>query len=251
MDDASEKLAGGHASGAVLRVGATIRKPWTANTPTVHAYLTFLRAHGVDVPEPQGRDELGRQILEYVPGDNALVRGPLDLASLQRVGGLIRRIHDVSELFDVAGLDATSMLLPASDPDLMCHNDLAPWNLIVGEERWVFIDWDGAGPSTRLWDLAYSAQSFGGLVAGEPVESAAARLRAFVDGYGADAALRFELPNAMVARTAAMYELLERSHSDGFEPWATMYATGHGDFWRAASDYVATHVSAWESAVVR
>ncbi|WP_407645311.1 phosphotransferase [Brevibacterium pigmentatum] len=32
------------------------------------------------------------------------------------------------------------------------HGDLTPWNLLLGE-RWVFIDWDSAAASARLWDL--------------------------------------------------------------------------------------------------
>jgi hypothetical protein len=33
-------------------------------------------------------------------------------------------------------------------------------------DRWVFIDWDGAGPGSRLWDLAYAAHGFVPLAAG-------------------------------------------------------------------------------------
>ncbi|WP_205754704.1 hypothetical protein [Pseudarthrobacter sp. NamE5] len=95
-------------------------------------------------------------------------------------------------------------------------------------ERWVFIDWDAAGPSTRLWDLAYAAQSFGLLFDDEPVAEAALRLRAVVDGYGADTALRKALPEALIERTAAMHDLLETSHKTGFQPWADMYLNGHG-----------------------
>ena len=42
---------------------------------------------------------------------------------------------------------------------IIAHQDLAPWNLVIGD-RWAFIDWDTAAPGTRLWDLAYAVHGF-------------------------------------------------------------------------------------------
>jgi Ser/Thr protein kinase RdoA (MazF antagonist) len=249
MTEHEKELTGGNASGRVVRVGTTVRKPWTRSSAVAQAYVAELRTRGIDAPQPMGRDERGRQVLEYVDGPLAQDRVPLADDELRRVGALVRDIHDASEGLPLPDPARASTLLPAENPDLLCHNDLAPWNLVTGE-RWVFIDWDGAGPSTRLWDLAYAAQAFGLLVGGEPVDDAARRLRAFVDGYGADAGLREALPTAMVRRTAAMYELLRSSAEAGAEPWATMYRTGHGEHWRAAADYVAAHQAEWARALV-
>ncbi|WP_347232649.1 phosphotransferase [Cryobacterium sp. TmT2-59] len=229
-------------------MGGTVRKPWIDNSLVVQSYLAALRSHGVDAPHPLGRDETGRQTVEYVEGAIALSQMPLHAEDLRRVGRMIRRIHDVSESIPVPDPEGWKMLLPADKPNLMCHNDLAPWNLVIGE-RWVFIDWDGAGPSTRLWDLAYAAQAFALLVNGEPVESAASRLRAFIDGYEADALLREALPAAMAKRTAAMFELLCTSYETGLQPWADMYVNGHGEFWRGAAEYVNRNQTAWERAL--
>jgi Ser/Thr protein kinase RdoA (MazF antagonist) len=248
MDGVGERLTGGNASGTVVRVGDTVRKRWQANTGFVHAYLSLLRSKGVDVPEPQGRDEQGRQVLEFVPGQNALALMPLELLTLREVGALLRRIHDASESFDISGLDSSAALLPVANADLMCHNDPAPWNFIVGE-RSLFIDWDGAGPSTRLWDLSYAAQSFGMLVDGQQVDLAASRLKVFVDGYAADDTLRAALPDTMVHRTQAMFEMLERSHREEIQPWGTMFAKGHGEHWQAATRYVQRHRNVWKEAL--
>ncbi len=76
-------------------------------------------------------------------------------------------------------------------------------------------------------------------------------MRAVVDGYEADEALRKALPAAMAKRTAAMYHLLESSNKTGFQPWAEMYVNGHGEHWRAAAQYVARHEVIWEQALTQ
>lgn len=248
MVEDEQELTGGNASESVVRIGHTVRKPWLENSSAVQSYLGALRSSGVDVPQPLGRDADGRHVVEYIEGLLALDQLPLGQDDLQRVGRMIRHIHDASEEVVIPNPDDWNMLLPAENPNLMCHNDLAPWNLIMGD-RWVFIDWDGAGPSTRLWDLAYAAQSFGMLFAEQPVADAALRLRAVVDGYEAGDALRKALPAAMAKRTAAMFKLLKSSKQTGFQPWADMYINGHGEHWRAAAQYVVQNQAAWELAL--
>lgn len=248
MEEEAEELAGGNASECVVRIGNTVRKPWLENSATVQEYLRALHLAGVDVPKPLGKDQAGRHVTEYVAGVPAMDQLPLGQGDLLRAGRLVRQIHDASEGFSVPDTTGWNVLLPAENPNLMCHNDLAPWNLIMGE-RFVFIDWDAAGPSTRLWDLAYAAQSFGMLFEGQPVPAAAARLRAVVDGYGADELLREALPVALGKRTAAMHELLKSSHETGFQPWADMYVNGHGAHWGAAADYVIRNQDAWRQAL--
>ncbi len=245
----SASLPGGNSGSPVVRNGEVTLKPATSATDAIHAYLTELGRAGVDVPVPHGRDEDGRQRLEFVDGTLAIDAGRLDESGLRRVGALIRSIHDASEHIEIpSGVPWTSAI-PAPRSDLMCHNDLAPWNLIIGE-RWVFIDWDAAAPSTRAWDLAYAAQSFTLNDPSLPPVEAAHDLSNFVDGYRADATLRSTLPDVMIKRVDAMVALLENGRVSGTEPWASMHDDGHGDHWRAVSAYVADNVDMWRRALI-
>lgn len=241
-------LAGGNATDGVVRVGSTVRKPWTAATPSVLAYMRAMRDAGVDVPVVYEQDAQGRQVTEFVPGCLAMESPPLSLPELSRVGRLVRAIHDASAAY-VPDSDSTwTTPIPAPRADLICHNDLAPWNLLIGD-RWVFIDWDAAAPSTRLWDLAYAAQAFTlNDASADPLEAAQA-LASFIDGYNADDELRAGLPVTMWQRTTAMYELLKNSQVTGSEPWGTMYTTGHGDHWNTVTQFVRNNESLWAKTV--
>ena len=242
-----EALTGGNASASVVRIGDSVRKPWLPTTDPTVAYMRALSGRGIDLPEPRGRDDQGRLVLEYVPGDLAMDSGPLDVSLLRRIGALVRAIHDAS-----VGLpfpDPWEVLLPADRPNLLCHNDLATWNLVIDGERLVFIDWDGSGLSTRLWDLAYAAISFGHLFAGEDLDVAVGRLVAFLDGYDADDLLCAALPTMMAQRARAMHDLLRRSYESSREPWGSMYVDGHGEHWDGAAAFIAQHEQAWRRAL--
>jgi Ser/Thr protein kinase RdoA (MazF antagonist) len=243
MND-EQKLEGGNVCDGVLRIGATVRKPWTASTPSVLKFMRAVREAGVDVPAVLGQDEQGRQVTEFIPGRLALESDPLTHTELRRVGAMVRAIHDASESFVPSSDAQWATAIPSPGDELICHNDLAPWNLIICD-RWTFIDWDASAPSTRLWDLAYAAQGFTLSDTGPSPEEAAQNLAAFINGYGADQYLRDQLPAAMHQRAAAMYQLLESSHRSGLEPWSSMYVSGHGDHWRTATHYAQIHQKSW------
>jgi hypothetical protein len=247
-------LLGGNVSESVVRVGDTVRKPVTASTPAVEALLTHLAdVEFESAPRTLGRDERGRQILEFIPGTMADAYGqpPLTLADLQRVGRLIRELHDATASFVPPADAAWNVVIPPDASDLICHHDLAPWNLVFADDgRWVFIDWDGAGPSSRLWDLAYAAHGFVPLQrSGDPTADAP-RLRALADGYGLDERRRHALPELIVGHTRGMYDLLRRGSETGEQPWARLYAEGHGDHWGPAADYVEENLETWRRALL-
>jgi tRNA A-37 threonylcarbamoyl transferase component Bud32 len=238
-------LTGGNASPGVVRIGATVHKPWSEHSPGVLTYMRILRDRGIDLPEPLGQDAQGRMMTEYVDGPLAMDSPPLTRAQLRRIGTMVRAIHDASQNLDAKALGLGPALLPVAAPDLVCHGDLAPWNLLVGD-RWVFIDWDGAAASTRLWDLAYSAQAFTLNDAEADPVRAAQDLRAFVDGYGADAGLRTQLAQALPRRAWAMHDLLATSYREGREPWGSMYASSHGTHWRGVARFLQQNTQVWK-----
>src|SRR5665811_976842 len=69
MDSSVEHvLEGGNVAEAVVRVGATVRKPASDATAAVEALLDHFAEVGFSgAPRSLGRDELGRHVLEYVP----------------------------------------------------------------------------------------------------------------------------------------------------------------------------------------
>jgi Ser/Thr protein kinase RdoA (MazF antagonist) len=246
-----EVLTGGNVADTVVRVGATVRKPATPSTPAVEALLEYLA--DVDfpgAPRTLGRDERGRHVLEYVPGSMADSVVLTTRAELRRVGRLIRDFHDAVEGFQPPPGARWDVVIPPDSEDLICHHDLAPWNLVRDGERWVFIDWDGAGPGSRLWDLAYAAHGFVPLAPGGEPPVDAPRLRALADGYDLDEDQRRRLPALIGAHTRGMFTLLRDSAETGRQPWARLYAEGHGGHWGPAAGYIERHVDVWTSALL-
>jgi Ser/Thr protein kinase RdoA (MazF antagonist) len=249
---AEEVLPGGNVSGEVIRVGGTVRKRATPGTPAVEALLAFLNAAGfAAAPRTLGLDERGRHVLEYVPGSLADTLPPLEADGLHRAGRVIRELHDTTAGFTPPPGARWNVVIPPDRRDLICHHDLAPWNLVCDGDRWVFIDWDLAGPGSRLWDLAHAAAGFVPLAPGGDPAADGPRLRALADGYGLGAAQRAELPGVLAARVRAMYDLLRRGARNGEQPWAGLYAAGHGGHWGAAAGYIDRHRAQWARALTR
>jgi len=252
VSEIERPLVGGNVSSGVVRIGETVHKPWSAASPSVDALLQHLHRQGFEgAPRSLGRDDQGRQVLEFIPGDVVHSPAPLNHQELRQVGDLIRRFHDAVDTF-VVPADATwDVVIPPDREELICHHDLAPWNLVRDGDRLVFIDWDNAGPGSRLWDLAYAAHGFVGMAAGNDAETDAARLVALVDGYGLDQDDRLRLGGLLVARTRAMFDLLHNGFLTGRQPWARLYEEGHGDHWGPAADYIEANLAIWERALSR
>jgi len=99
---------------------------------------------------------------------------------------------------------------------VICHNDVAPYNLIVRDSRLVgVIDADMASPGSRLWDVAYlahrlapfaeDASDFDPTVHGSP----SVRVALLVEAYGGSWSQE-EVVGMIVARLEELVVFTER-----------------------------------------
>ena len=217
-------LVGGRSTPGVVRVGNTVRRPMGPNAPFVHELLRYLERVGFDgAPRLLGIDEQGREVLSFVEGevphDHAEYR-PSEIR-LIRVAALIRRFHDVTAGYDLAG-----------GAEVVAHNELGPHNTIfAGEEPVAFIDWDDAAPGTRLFDLANAVWSYANVgEEGGPVGEQARLIRVMCDAYG------WQDPHAIVDEIHADLHRARANHERAGRQKA-------GDIFQEMISWMDTHTS--------
>ncbi len=247
-----QPLYGGNVAAGVVRVGDTVHRPAGPWSSSVDALLLHLELAGYEgAPRALGYDQAGRQVLSFVEGCADPNPSDLDRGRVADIGRMIREFHDAVTSFTPPPGSVWNVAIRPDREDLICHHDLAPWNLVRSPSSLVFIDWDGAGPGSRLWDLAYAAHGFVPLAEGSSVRDleAASRLASLVDGYGLDERDRQEFVALLVPRIRSMYNLLRQGHWSGREPWSRLWREGHGAIWLADANYVEERIGLWHAAV--
>ncbi|HET7428808.1 MAG TPA: phosphotransferase [Gaiellales bacterium] len=250
-----QSLPGGNTHSQIVRVGNTVRRPTGPWTSGVHALLCHLEHEGFGAaPRVHGIDEQGREILDYVEGDVVHPQHPHlldDDCALEGVAATIRDYHDAVASFDGAQRFAWSDrgADPTGSTEILCHNDLAAWNLVRSKQGgWVLIDWDLAAPGRRSWDLAWALLSVLPLMPGAQVDDAriCERLRRFALAYG-----EAEFPKDVLVvaqqRCEREAELIERLGGACHPPYDRLRAEGHGEVWSSAAAHVAARRPTWES----
>lgn len=261
MDE--ELLTGGNLN-PVVRVGDTVRRATGTWTPAVHRLLKHLEAHGFDAaPRVLGFDEQGREVLTFIEGatDNTGEPGWVwSEPALTQTGRLIRRYHDVCRSFNPpADAEWQLMVGAPTTGEIICHNDLAPFNAVYRDEvPQAFLDWDLAAPGPPLWDIAYAAWRFVPLY-GDPAERGwvtavadrARRLRLLCDSYDLHAADRAQLVAMIDRRIRCSFDTLRTWGEAGVPGWAEMWrAKTHGDGMLRDLEYIAEHRPAFSEALV-
>jgi aminoglycoside phosphotransferase (APT) family kinase protein len=233
----------------VERVGETVRRttgPWT---PAVHALLRHLEAVGFDgAPRALGIDEQGREVLTFVEGGEATWSDD----ALAAVAGLVRRYHDAVASFEPAPDAAWQRMVGAPrEHEVVCHNDLSPWNTIYRDHTPVaFIDWDLAAPGTRLWDVAWAVYRYVPLFDDDscrglaiPVRPRAPRIRLFCDAYGLRE--RRQLLDTICERLDVLISTARAWGEAGRPGWRDVWRDTRGRQWLAGRAFVEAHSAEW------
>ncbi len=180
MED--ERLLAGNVGGAVL-IGDTVRRPTGPWTPAVHALLAYLEPRLPHIPRVQGLDEKGREVLTYLPGRVVDISSErLNERQIASVVGWTRAFHAAVSGFSHPG---PWRYFPLPSPTIIGHNDIAPYNACFnGNELAGVFDWDLAGPTTPLFELAFIAWNCVPLWTDIGPSAAASRLTLIASTYG-------------------------------------------------------------------
>jgi len=234
---AEEKLEFGFVSSPV-KVGHTVRRQAGAWTPTIHALLRYLHHHGFQYsPLPQGIDEQGREILNYIDGEAAVRPWPpvvLESSGIEQAAVMLRKYHDIVEGFapgpDTEWRIGKCELKPGQ---IIRHGDLGPWNTIWrGDKLTALIDWDFAQPGERIDDLAQMAYYFVPLRSEKGWRAAgfkerpdmAHRLNVLVKNYGMFSSE--QVTEALIALLAKDRDITKEFGARGMEPWVSFVKRG-------------------------
>jgi len=220
----------------------------------LHALLLHLEKVGfTGAPRSFGWDDKGRHLVEFVPGLRADHHdAPEGALEPRRLGAFLREMHDALDSFVPPNYARWFEGIPSPGKDLIVHQDIAPSNIVLrGDGSLVAIDWDAAGPGTRLWDLAYACHSFAPLYrAGADMASSTERLRQLVDGYGLDDAGREELVPLLAMRSQRMYEYLDHMRTTGKSPWIELWQRGIGTVWKSDAQWIRDNADTWRWALL-
>ncbi len=157
-----ENLAGGNMN-QVYRKGEKVYRTLRPTSQTIQLLLRHLAQQGVvRVPRAGGISQ-GYEIVSFIAGKTfsyPWAERVFRCSTLAGLARLLRQVHDASATFQAPAGAVWSDCLPGR-PEVICHNDLGPYNIIFGPANQLgLIDFDRAAPGPRSWDLAYAIYRF-------------------------------------------------------------------------------------------
>lgn len=237
MADTEEPLTGGATRLGVVRVGDTVRRPRTDRSEFIERVLRRLEAASVaGMPRWLGSDAQGRDVLSYQQGGTGHDRTAWSDGQLSALARLVRSMHDA-----LAGSPA------ADGADTVCHNDIAPWNVIVDGGRPVgLIDFDDAAPGRRIEDVAYLAWTFcglgpGGPSVGEQVRRIESVCSAYTDGRELTPPVGLGFVDALLVQHDRIAAVRRRRAEEAADPEIRTFNLERGAEIEASSAWVRGH----------
>jgi hypothetical protein len=235
-----EEILPGNVGGAV-RIGQTVRRPTGPWTPAVHALLRHLAGRLSRIPDVLGYDEQGREVLTYLPG--RVVDVNTERLTPGQIVSLVtwtRELHHAAAGFDHPG---PWRFFEIAGPTLIGHNDIAPYNACFdGDELTGVFDWDLAGPTTPLFELAFIAWNCVPLWRDIGATQAAERLRLIAATYGGfDPA---GILHAVPARIGLMLDGIPAAAAAGDQGMVNLMSIGEPQRSRLSLDDLLTRIPA-------
>jgi len=243
----------------VVRIGDVVRHPKQPWSASAHALLSYLRDAGfteAPAPGPLGPDYDDVAFIEGVSGDDACLLVTSDEA-VAAVAQMLRRYHDLIADWrpDVPPVWFDGQVGTGTGDQLVCHGDVAPWNLIWRDGQLVgLIDWEFATIGSRREDIAYALHYlvpfrdrsyWQGVLGMSAKPRRRHRIAVFAEAYGieVDDHLVEEVLASQRAGVDLMINLAERGHprqrqliADGEldrERRAVLWGEGHRQKFRA------------------
>ena len=168
-------LVGGRTATEVVRIENTVRRPVGPHSEFIHTLLKLLEEKSFShTPRFLGIDEKGREILTFMEGEVSHRERIWTDDQLVTTAQMLKSFHDATAGSELAG-----------EKEVVCHNDIAPWNTILeNDTTTAFIDFDDSAPGNRIDDFAYFLWTFLELGSNIPVDVQANKIRMLCEAYG-------------------------------------------------------------------
>jgi hypothetical protein len=194
-----------------------------------------------------GEDARGREVLDYLSG--TVVDVDTTRLTDGQLGDLTRWARELHAAVADFRDPGPWRFFGVAAPTLVAHNDLAPYNVCFQGDRLVGVfDWDLAGPSTPLLELAHLAWNGVPLFSPTPVEDVARRLDLIAAAYDGPTAV--ELLAAVPVRVQVAVDGIREAVARGDEQMRNLLLVGEPELTERALAGLRRRLPAIERALV-